>query len=380
MESTAHVDFIRSVMDDQPVILIRFKWNDAIIACLKNLGTARWSWKKKAWYIFERDFDEQKIRELLSPLALLQDDIELDDTLSRVAILRAGINKLPEGYLEKLKIKRYSDSSIKSYTSYMLDFVIAFDGIDLLTVTPEEINAYILNLIEEHQISRSQQNQRINAIKFYYEKVLGREKQYYNIDRPRKERKLPNVLSREEVFSMLVCLKNIKHSCVIAIIYSCGLRREEVLGIKVEDINSDRLMIKIRDAKGNKDRFVQLAKFTLEITRKYNRLYRPKEWLFESPTGGQYSASSIEKIIKKAGREAGITRNVYPHLLRHSFATHHLEQGTDLRHIQEWLGHSSIKTTEIYTHISKTGFEHFQNPIDSMPGLEDDKGTHTPED
>lgn len=377
MDNMEHIELVRSVIGNQTVILIRFKWNNAIINYLRGLGTARWNYSRRAWYIPDYKFNEKEFREQLSTLALVSEGIELDETLTRSAIQRAGIFRLPEGYVEMLTIKRYSESTKKSYTAYMLDFVMAFEGEDLSEITMQEINAYILHLIEEEKISASQQNLRINAIKFYYEKVLGRERQYYNIERPRKEQKLPDVLSREEVFSMLVSLENLKHSCIIAVIYSCGLRREEVLSLKVEDINSDRMTIKIRDAKGNKDRYVQLAKFTLEILRKYYKKYQPREWLFESPSGGKYSASSIQKIVKKAGREAGIKRRVYPHLLRHSFATHHLEQGTDIRYIQDWMGHHSIKTTQIYTHVSKASFDRFQNPIDGMTD-QDKKGPHTP--
>jgi len=184
------------------------------------------------------------------------------------------------------------------------------------------------------------------------------------IGRPRGERKLPDVLSKEEVRAMLNATTNLKHKSLIALIYSCGLRRSEAIQMKLEDIDSKRMMIKIRGAKGKKDRYVQLAQSTLNLLRLYYQKEKPAVWLFEGTNGKQYSATSIFNDIKRAAKKAGIKKRVYPHILRHSFATHHLEQGTDLRYIQEWLGHESSKTTEIYTHVSRNSFTKFKNPID----------------
>ncbi|HKK63168.1 MAG TPA: site-specific integrase [Bacteroidales bacterium] len=366
MDNPVRLVLVRSVINDLPVILIRFKWNVQLISMLKESGIARWSQEKRAWYISEKNFDEIKFREKFGSLACIYEGIEIDANLSNSEKLRAGIWNLPAGYLEKLKIRRYSESTIKTYSAYFLDYMIAFSEQDLNAITKEQINSYILSLIKDKRISVSQQNQRINAIKFYYEKVLGREKKYFNIDRPRHEKKLPDIISKAEVSSMIKKTKNIKHRCIIVVIYSCGLRRSEALELRLEDIDSNRMMIKIRGAKGKKDRYVQLAKYTLDILREYYKEYRPKEWVFEGQGGMKYSAESIVKIIKHAGKMAGISKRVYPHILRHSFATHHLEQGTDLRYIQEWLGHNSSKTTEIYTHVSKTNFDQFHNPIDGI--------------
>jgi site-specific recombinase XerD len=165
---------------------------------------------------------------------------------------------------------------------------------------------------------------------------------------------------------MIGSTDNLKHKFLIVMIYSCGLRRSEVIDMKISDIDSDRMLVKIRYAKGKKDRYVQLARGALVMLRQYLEEYRPKVWLFEGQNGGQYSAESVLNIVKLAGRKAGIKKNIYPHMLRHSFATHHLEQGTDLRYIQEWLGHSSSKTTERYTHVSKADFSRFRNPFDDI--------------
>jgi integrase/recombinase XerD len=212
----------------------------------------------------------------------------------------------------------------------------------------------------------SQQNQRINSIKFYFEKVLGRKSEYYDIGRPRKERKLPDVLSKEEIKRMINATNNIKHKFLIALIYSCGLRRSEARQMKTEDIDAGRMLVKVKGAKGKKDRYVQLAKSTLEYYNNYLKENPVKKWLFEGRGGKQYSAESIYNVIKDKAMAAGINKKVYPHILRHSFATHCLEQGIDLRYIQEWLGHESSKTTEIYTHVSKINFEKFKNPLDEL--------------
>jgi integrase/recombinase XerD len=366
MENSVSVVLERSVINNLPVILIKFKWNVQLISKLKELGIAKWSPAKRAWYIFEQNFNEDKFREQFSSIATLSDGISKDEKLTNSALLRAGIYSLPEGYLEKLKIKRYSDSTIRTYKSYMLDFLIAFEGQDLTTITTEQINTYVLNLIVDHRISGSQQNQRINAIKFYYEKVLGREKEYYNIDRPRKGHPLPKVLTENEVLSMLHFTTNLKHKAIIGTIYSAGLRRSEIIKLRIQDIHFDKKILFIRGAKGKKDRTTILADSTAEVLKKYLDEYKPNYWMFEGVNRNQYSSSSIERIVNKAGRGAGINRHVTPHMLRHSFATHLLEQGVDVRYIQNLLGHSSIKTTEIYTHVSKNSLAKIISPLDSF--------------
>jgi integrase/recombinase XerD len=323
------------------------------------------------WYVPAIKFNLITLLNKLGPLAFIDySSLGENQVVTRVndnLIMQKEVRpELPAGYLELLEQKRYSSPTIKTYTCYFQDFLIHFNGRNLRDIGVEEINDYILSLIRKRDISHSQQNQRINAIKFYYEKVLGYEKQYYGIERPRKEFRLPDVLSKEEIAAMIVGTENIKHKCLIVMIYSCGLRRSEVINLRIGDIDSRRMLIKICGAKGKKDRYVQLAKGALDLLRRYYKEYRPSVWLFEGQKGGQYSAESIVRIVKKAGLKAGVKKSVYPHILRHSFATHHLEQGTDLRYIQVWLGHSSSKTTERYTHVSQADFTRFRNPLDDI--------------
>jgi integrase/recombinase XerD len=272
---------------------------------------------------------------------------------------------LPAGYLELLQRKRYSQSTIKCYTGYFLQFMTYFSDRDLRTINPQQINQYMLELINCRHISVSQQNQRINAIKFYYEKVLGRKKEYFRLSRPRKDKKLPSVLTLEEVDRILSLTKNLKHRCILMTIYSGGLRRSELINLKVADIDSRRMLIKICGAKGKKDRFTLLSERLVRELREYYIKYRPELWLFEGQKGDKYSATSIEKIFRDAVKRADINKYVTPHTLRHSFATHLLEQGTNLRYIQELLGHASIKTTELYTHVASNALMKIRNPLDN---------------
>ena len=212
--------------------------------------------------------------------------------------------------------------------------------------------------------SNSYINQAVNAIKFYFEVVLDMPNRFYEIERPIKEHKLPKVISKEEVMAIISNTNNLKHKCIVSLLYSAGLRRSELINLKLTDIDSKRMLIRVEGAKGNKDRFTLLGENMLNELRDYFREWRPKLYLFESPDGRQYSPTSVEKIVKMAAGKAGIRKKVTPHMLRHSFATHLLENGNDLRVIQTLLGHNSIKTTEIYTHVAINTFDKVKNLLD----------------
>lgn len=351
-----------------PVVKIVFGYNQLLINKLKETTNAKWSASQKCWYTSQEEFNLGVFFENMKDLAWID-----YSALKNTKIEQKKINKaekiavvIPDEYREKLEIERYSESTKKIYIHYFKQFVKAFSGRELASVTKEEINLYILKLIREDKISSSQQNQRINAIKFYYEKVLGKEVEYYQFDRPRKERKLPDVLSKQEIGMMLNATENLKHKSLMALIYSCGLRRSEAINLKPEDIDSKRMMIKIREAKGKRDRYVQLSEGLLGLLRQYYKEYKPAVWIFEGQKGGRYGAESILRVIKAAALKAGIKKRVYPHILRHSYATHQLEQGIDIRYIQEWLGHESVKTTQRYTHIAEQNFRNFKNPLDEL--------------
>jgi site-specific recombinase XerD len=236
----------------------------------------------------------------------------------------------------------------------------------LKDITKEQIRKYLLYLVKEKRYSSSAQNQAINSIKFYYEKVLGKPVEKYYVPRPRKEKKLPQVLSEEEVTRILKQIKNLKHKSIIYLIYSAGLRLTEVVHLRIEDIHSDRKQIFIRSAKGNKDRYGILSDTVIDLLRKYYKKYKPQYWLFEGRPGEQFSRRKIQRILKNAVDKAGVKKTATVHTLRHSFATHLLEHGTDLRYIQELLGHKSSKTTEIYTHVTKAAKKKIVSPLDNL--------------
>jgi len=268
-------------------------------------------------------------------------------------------------YNRLLRLKNYSLSTINSYGNCFEKFLDHFKGTEIDTLTKDQIMDF---LYEEtfKGLSASYQNQLVNSIKFYYEKVLGRQKEYYNLPRAKKPQKLPTVLSEEEVTTLLEQPENLKHKCILFLIYSAGLRISEAVNMKVVDIDSKRNLIVIRGAKGKKDRTTLLSQKLLIMLREYYRIYKPKEYLFEGETGGQYSVTTIQKVFNKALKASGIRKGATVHSLRHSFATHLLERGTDLRYIQELLGHESSKTTERYTHITKKGMDNVVSPLDNL--------------
>ena len=264
-----------------------------------------------------------------------------------------------------LTVKGYSNNTIKTYLNCLGYFKNYYRGIEVDNLSKEDIVTYLFHLVEENY-AKSTQNQHINAIKFYFEKVLGQEKEYYLIERPIKDKKLPIVLSKNEVQALLNATSNLKHLTILAIIYSCGLRVSEIIDLKIKEIDSQRMVINIRKSKGNKDRQVQLTNQILELIRVYYKQYKPSNYLINGQNCDKYSASSIQKTIKRSCAKARIYKTVTPHTLRHSFATHLLENGTDIRYIQTILGHSDIKTTQIYTHVSSAHLKNIQNPSDNL--------------
>ncbi|MEA1873190.1 MAG: site-specific tyrosine recombinase/integron integrase [Bacteroidota bacterium] len=274
--------------------------------------------------------------------------------------------KCPKKYIDKLLLLRYSESTIKTYSSNFEEFINYYNTKKINDISEPEIIEFTRYLVVERGVSESYQNQSINAIKFYYEKVLGESRKFYYLDRPKREKNLPEVLTKQEVKLMINATTNLKHKCLIMLMYSAGLRTSEAVNLKIKDIDSDKGMILIKSGKGKKDRYSLLSKKTLLYLREYFVLYQPQEYLFEGAYGGSYSASSVLKVVIRAAKKVRIARHVTPHTLRHSFATHLLEQGTDLRYIQSLLGHESSKTTEIYTHITSKGLDNIDNPLDNM--------------
>jgi len=275
--------------------------------------------------------------------------------------------KIPPEYLEKLTLQRKSINTVRVYTQAFTDFINYYSTKDLKEINYEDIKNYMLYLIEKRKISSSFQNQMINAIKFYYEQVLDQKKiPYFDIERPIKEKTLPPVLSVEEVQAIINTVTNLKHKAILLTIYSGGLRISELINIKIKDIDSKRESIFVKAGKGKKDRLTMLSKKLVVLLRLYIKEYRPKIYLFEGQDGGQYAVSSIQHIFHKACEDAKILKNATVHTLRHSFATHLHDEGVDIKIIKELLGHSSLKTTEIYTHLTFKSMKNIKNPLDNL--------------
>ncbi|MEQ6169101.1 site-specific tyrosine recombinase/integron integrase [Ekhidna sp. MALMAid0563] len=279
----------------------------------------------------------------------------------------ADAYKAALGMLEaKMKMMRYSESTYRTYRYMFREFLKYTYPKKLHQITETDILLFQRQLVVEKKCSRAYQNQSINAIKFYLEQVLGWDRQVYALQRPKAKQSLPLVLSVEEVQRLFACTPNLKHKTILMTIYSAGLRVSEALNLRVEDIDSDRMQIRVSGGKGDKDRNTILSERLLVVLRQYYLEYAPKYYLFESYDGLRYSSSSVRKFLKRSVKRAGIDKPVKVHTLRHSFATHLLENGTNLRYIQDLLGHTSAKTTEIYTHVSSKKLSDVISPLDTM--------------
>tara|TARA_B100001109_G_C18853591_1_gene470577 strand:- start:547 stop:1683 length:1137 start_codon:yes stop_codon:yes gene_type:complete len=271
----------------------------------------------------------------------------------------------PKAYIEKLELKHYSIRTGQVYVHAFEHFINHYKELALWAIGEEEIRSYLMQLLHEGY-SDSTINQHINAIKFYYEVVEGMPNRFYSIERPKAKQKLPDVLSAEEIQQMIDLTRNLKHKTIISLLYGAGLRRSELIQLQISHIDSKRMVLQIKNAKGGKDRIVMLSKQLLLLMRDYYKAYKPKHFLIEGQFGKNYTGSSIVRVVQMAAKRAKINRKVVPHTLRHSFATHLLEAGTDLRSIQILMGHNSTKTTEIYTHVATSRLQKVISPFESL--------------
>jgi integrase/recombinase XerD len=263
--------------------------------------------------------------------------------------------------------RRYSVSTIKTYTESLILFLRYMNQKPIEAINNEDLLDFDRNYILAHHLSPSFQNQTINAVKLFFKQVENRKLDVDRIFRPKRAKVLPNVLSKSEVKSVLVALINIKHKAMLGLIYSCGLRCGELIRLTMKDVDTKRGLLIVRQAKGRKDRIVPLSLKTQELLSAYTALNPTKNYLFEGQKEGEpYDVRSLQNVLKQAVQKAGIEKPITLHWLRHSYATHLLEDGTDLRYIQEILGHSSSRTTEIYTHVSNHSIQKIRSPFDSL--------------
>lgn len=269
-------------------------------------------------------------------------------------------------FVKTLALKAYSPATMHHYRQEFQKLLMLLGELDVSSLTTEQVKSYLLWLITKKGYGESHANTAVNAIKFYFEKVLLQPRVVYDLPRPKKPLVLPKVMGKESITRIIQAMDNLKHQSMLMLAYAAGLRVSEIVALKLVDIDSDRMCINIRRAKGKKDRVVALSPILLDHLRDYFRAYRPKEWLFEGQGGGQYSARSVQQVFKDAKALAGVKTPGGIHTMRHSFATHLLESGTDIRFIKDLLGHNSLSTTLRYTHVSLKQITLIKSPLDDL--------------
>lgn len=374
---------------DQFCIAIRFPYDREMIAIVKTIPGTKFSITHKCWYIVDGDavldvllstFRHEEIAIDAEACYHVPVEVEILDqpevkVLGSTTATRGRV-KLPplsddhrkslRMMEQRLNLKGYSANTRRTYLQQFKEFLSFYYDTYPGDLSEIEIENYMLYLVEQKRVSKSTQGQAINAIKFFYEGVLRQEKKVYYIERPLREKRLPDVLSTEEVLSIFDHTNNRKHRLMLMLIYSAGLRRSELLNLRVGDVDIDRKVVFVRAGKGKKDRQTLLAQSIIPLLEEYLIEYKPMLWLFPGLGGQQYSATSLQAILKHAVYAAGIRKRVRLHMLRHSFATHLLESGTSTRYIQVLLGHESPKTTEMYTHVAVTGLYKIKSPLDGL--------------
>jgi integrase/recombinase XerD len=370
-----NITLFSDVHRGKKVVLIKFVYDDEIRMHIKKLPQVFWSQSLKSFYISDLTDNMKLLFSHINKNKWFVDSSKLEATSTTLSKQKEPKISLPtitaELKLEIIKFRKWlqqrrlSENTVNTYvevTTYFLRYGLLKKTANY---TAKLIEAFNYDFIYKERKSISYQNQCISGIKkFLMYKGIGMEE--LEIHRPKKERKLPIVLSVEEVKSILENTRNIKHKTLLSLLYSAGLRIGEALNLKVSDIDSKRMLIFIDQAKGKKDRYTLLSDNFLKLLRDYYKAYTPKIYLFEGQYGGQYTHTSAQAVLRKSMFKSNIRKKATLHSLRHSFATHLLENGTDIRYIQELLGHSSPKTTMIYTHVSETSFRKIKNPFDAL--------------
>ena len=374
-------------------LFARFSYNAAINKLIRSIDGAKWSQTKKQWHFNVNKQSVALIKQKIKGIATLDVSLLKQQLVKRRQILSIKTNssitsKKPLKSLSKstlvafnitdhnmqqlqlmiktLQLKAYSQNTIALYRSEVLCLMRLLDKRNIESLTKNQIKSYLLWLLQVKKYSEAKVHTVINALKFYFEQVLYKPKMFFEIPRPKKPFKLPTVHSQSEVKKIIVSVKNTKHITMLMTGYAGGLKISEIVNLKIEDIDSERMVINIRNAKGKKDRQVSLSPLLLKQLRNYYTEYKPKEYLFEGINGGMYSVRSLQQVFKAAKISAGNHKPGGIHSLRHSYATHLLEQGTDIKIIQELLGHNSLKTTEKYTHVSKKLISKIESPLDKL--------------
>ena len=340
----------------QAVIFIRFDYNAQLIERVKKLIGVRWSPDQKAWYV--RDTVSFREKFGLPPKPVVGKSALLHlRPVNQAALLRL---------VETLQLKSYSPNTINSYRNEFAQLLHVLKDKNVDDLDAERLRSYFLYCTNHLKLSENTLHSRINAVKFYFEQVLRREKLFFEIPRPKKPSILPKVINAQDIKKLFEVTTNLKHNTMLKLCYGMGLRVSEIVKLKITDIDSKNMQVFIERAKGKKDRYVNLPESILGQLRAYFLEYRPTKYLFEGEYGNQYSIRSAQQVFSNALQKAKINKKTGIHGLRHSFATHLLEAGTDISFIQELLGHNDLKTTLRYTHVSKQTIKNIQSPLDKL--------------
>ena len=352
------------LVEGQERIGLRFEFFDKECnKLIKKIGNARWSPSDKSWHIPKDPEHWHRCKSILSEHQLIIHKDEISQ--KKEDVLPDELLQCWDKMYTLLMVKRYSLNTVKSYCYCFKYFLRSCLEKHPDQWSIDDIKKWIRSQLEKNKWSESHQNTLINSLKFYFEKCLGFKREFWEI-RPRRPTKLPGTLSKRDIEAMLNCSENLKHKTILALIYSCGLRVGELVKIRIADLDFESQRVFIIAAKGKKDRYVILSQKIIQLLKDYQMHYKPDYWLIEGATGGQYSIRSVQKLFHHHLEKAGVDAYATVHTLRHSFATHMLENGVDLRIIQQILGHNSIKTTEIYTHITDMDHRKISNPLDQM--------------
>ena len=341
---------------NQNIILVKFDFDLSLKNDLRHrFPSAKWSATKKTWYLPDLPAVRNALK--LAPKNTLVCKVKKIHPVNQEAYL--NLNK-------QLTLKEYSVSTKRIYLAEFLHLLKLLDDFYVGDLSPKRLKDYFLYCIQVEKMKERKMNGKINAIKFFFEQVLHRPKMFFDIPRPKKPLTLPKMLSKHEVKKLFKVTHNLKHKIALQLAYGMGLRVSEVVNLKLNDIDSKRMVVHVRGAKGKKDRYVPLPKSILPGLREYYIAYKPKTFLLEGQYGGAYAKSSLQQVFKNAMNKAGINKEIGIHGLRHSYATHLLESGADMRFIQELLGHNSIKTTQVYTKVTPRSISKIKSPLDSL--------------
>lgn len=368
------IDIVFMKIDQKDRFGLIFRYERVLTQLVRSIPGARWSYGHNCWHMAMTQANLNRVIKTAGKVATVNLQRISDgfhgggqNKLQVLGPLLPGDSENLKKLREFMQFRRYSHSTSKIYLQILGTYFRFRDPDAEEACLQDEVIRFTNEYIRAKHLSYSYQNQFINALKLFYKEVLKKIPELETLRRPRCEYRLPNVLSKEEVVSILKVMRNIKHRAMLSLIYACGLRRGELLALKPEHVDSQRHLLIVKMAKGNKDRIVPLSLKLIELLRDYYREYRPKVYLFEGVVPGEkYDERSLQMVLKKAIYLSGIKKKVTLHWLRHSYATHLHESGVDIHLIQLLLGHKNTKTTEIYTHVSQKSIQLIRSPFDDL--------------